>query len=202
MAIETTTEGTGNGATSTGNTSSVTFPVIDHNHSLFLRHTDTPGRTVYRSVRFDLEVNRFDLLGLEPLKVKRFRVGKMKEKSQVFGEKGWGVALASVPQLGLLKFLVWRSAPCRAPRTPSFPILFTLSHACSLVLYLCFLVVSNTQRYVEQSPGKSSFVLFSSLNCGLAFQLAYSYIQCTDASWSASYDDADIGTQGQHPARR
>nr|AAT39280.1 hypothetical protein SDM1_27t00001 [Solanum demissum]ABI34345.1 hypothetical protein SDM1_44t00007 [Solanum demissum] len=39
--------------------------------------------------------------GLEPLKVRRFRVGKMKEKSQVFGEKGWGVAPASAPQKGL-----------------------------------------------------------------------------------------------------
>ncbi|WMV30574.1 hypothetical protein MTR67_023959 [Solanum verrucosum] len=43
------------------------------------------------------------------------------------------------------------------------------------------------------SQGKSSFVLLSSLSCGLAFQLAYSYIQCTDTSWPASYDDADAG---------
>uniref|UniRef100_M1DB71 Late blight resistance protein n=1 Tax=Solanum tuberosum TaxID=4113 RepID=M1DB71_SOLTU len=34
------------------------------------------------------------------------------------------------------------------------------------------------------------------------FQLAYSYIQCTDASWPASYDDADTGTPDQHPVRR
>ncbi|WMV31344.1 hypothetical protein MTR67_024729, partial [Solanum verrucosum] len=55
---------------------------------------------------------------------------------------------------------------------------------------------------IEQSQGKSSFVLFSSLSCGLAFQLAYSYIQCTDASWPTSYYDADTGTQGQHLVRR
>ncbi|WMV10042.1 hypothetical protein MTR67_003427, partial [Solanum verrucosum] len=47
---------------------------------------------------------------------------------------------------------------------------------------------------VEHSQGKSSFVLLPSLSCGLAFQLAYLYIQCTDASWPASYDDADAGT--------
>ncbi|WMV15548.1 hypothetical protein MTR67_008933 [Solanum verrucosum] len=34
------------------------------------------------------------------------------------------------------------------------------------------------------------------------FQLAYSYIPCTDASWPASFDDADSGTPDQHPARR
>ncbi|WMV07722.1 hypothetical protein MTR67_001107 [Solanum verrucosum] len=33
-------------------------------------------------------------------------------------------------------------------------------------------------------------------------QLAYSYILCTDASWPASYYDADAGTQDQDPARR
>ncbi|WMV58324.1 hypothetical protein MTR67_051709, partial [Solanum verrucosum] len=55
---------------------------------------------------------------------------------------------------------------------------------------------------VEQSQGKSSFVLFPSLNCGLAFQLAYLYIQCTDASWPASYDDGDTGIQGQHSVHR
>ncbi|WMV49183.1 hypothetical protein MTR67_042568, partial [Solanum verrucosum] len=55
---------------------------------------------------------------------------------------------------------------------------------------------------VEQSQGKSSFLLFSSLSCGLAFQLAYSYIPCTDASWPTSYYDADLGTQDQHPVRR
>ncbi|WMV49773.1 hypothetical protein MTR67_043158, partial [Solanum verrucosum] len=30
-----------------------------------------------------------------------------------------------------LKFLVWCSAPLRAPRAPSFPIPSPLSHACS-----------------------------------------------------------------------
>ncbi|WMV28610.1 hypothetical protein MTR67_021995, partial [Solanum verrucosum] len=29
-----------------------------------------------------------------------------------------------------LSFKGWCSARCRAPRTPSYPILFTLSHAC------------------------------------------------------------------------
>ncbi|WMV23143.1 hypothetical protein MTR67_016528 [Solanum verrucosum] len=40
--------------------------------------------------------------------------------------------------------------------------------------------------YHGKSQGKSSFVLFSSLSCGLAFQLAYSYIQCIDVNWPAS----------------
>uniref|UniRef100_M1CPC0 Polyprotein n=1 Tax=Solanum tuberosum TaxID=4113 RepID=M1CPC0_SOLTU len=40
-------------------------------------------------------------LGLEPLKLRWFRVGKMKEKGQIFGENGWGVAPASAPQKGL-----------------------------------------------------------------------------------------------------
>ena len=39
--------------------------------------------------------------GLDPLKLRRFRVGKMKEKSWIFGEKGWGVAPASVPEKGI-----------------------------------------------------------------------------------------------------
>ncbi|WMV48063.1 hypothetical protein MTR67_041448 [Solanum verrucosum] len=32
-----------------------------------------------------------------------------------------------------------------------------------------------------------------------AFQLGYSYIQCTDASWPASYDDANTGCCGVCP---
>jgi len=40
-------------------------------------------------------------LGVEALNIGRFRVGEKEEKSQVFGEKGWGVALASTPQEGL-----------------------------------------------------------------------------------------------------
>ncbi len=68
---------------------------------------------------------------------------------------------------------------------------------CLIALYIEF-----SYSWVEQSQGKCSFVLFSSLSCGLAFQLAYSYIPCTDASWPASYYDADTGTQDQHPARR
>ncbi|KAH0728078.1 hypothetical protein KY284_003943 [Solanum tuberosum] len=103
-------------------------------------------------------------LGLKPLKLGWFRVGKKRKKSRVFWEKGWRVVPASAPQrsygafsLGAPRLALRPSspseiqglalAPCRAPRTPSFPILFTLSHACSLVLYLCFLVVSNTPKY-------------------------------------------------------
>ncbi|KAH0715011.1 hypothetical protein KY284_007916 [Solanum tuberosum] len=33
----------------------------------------------------------------------------------------------------------------------------------------------------------------------LSFQLVYSYIQCTNANWSASYYDANTGNQDQHP---
>uniref|UniRef100_M1DI21 Uncharacterized protein n=1 Tax=Solanum tuberosum TaxID=4113 RepID=M1DI21_SOLTU len=40
-------------------------------------------------------------LGLEPLKLKRFRVGKTNEKNRIFGGKGWGVAPASALQQGL-----------------------------------------------------------------------------------------------------
>jgi len=68
---------------------------------------------------------------------------------------------------------------------------------CLIALYIEF-----SYSWVEQSQGKCSLVLFSSLSCGLAFQLAYSYIQCTDASWPASYDDADTGTPDQHPVCR
>ncbi|WMV51073.1 hypothetical protein MTR67_044458 [Solanum verrucosum] len=39
---------------------------------------------------------------------------------------------------------------------------------------------------------------FPSSLCCLVFQLAYSYIPCTDASWPASFDDADSGTPDQH----
>uniref|UniRef100_M1DR28 Uncharacterized protein n=1 Tax=Solanum tuberosum TaxID=4113 RepID=M1DR28_SOLTU len=41
--------------------------------------------------------------------------------------------------------------------------------------------------FVEGDPYR---ILFKLKLC-LAFQLAYSYIQCTNASWPASYYDAD-----------
>uniref|UniRef100_M1DFT8 Ubiquitin-like protease family profile domain-containing protein n=1 Tax=Solanum tuberosum TaxID=4113 RepID=M1DFT8_SOLTU len=47
----------------------------------------------------------------------------------------------------------------------------------------------------------SSKILFKLKLC-LAFQFAYSYIQCTDASWPASSHDADKGNQDQHLAPR
>ncbi|WMV49536.1 hypothetical protein MTR67_042921 [Solanum verrucosum] len=42
----------------------------------------------------------------------------------------------------------------------------------------------------------------SKVNATIKAKLAYSYIPCTDASWPASFDDADSGTPDQHPARR
>ena len=57
------------------------------------------------------------------------------------------------------------------------------------------------KRWVEQGQGK--YILFSSsLSCCFAFQLAYSYIQCTNVSWSASSYDADTGNKDQHPVHR
>ncbi|KAH0637918.1 hypothetical protein KY289_037833 [Solanum tuberosum] len=66
-------------------------------------------------------------------------------------------------------------------------------------LHSCIAQIDFERMHVEQSQGKCSLVLLSSLSCGLAFQLAYLYIQCNDASWPASYDDVDTGTQDQHP---
>ena len=56
--------------------------------------------------------------------------------------------------------------------------------------------------WVEKSQGKCFFQIPFQAYVVLAFQLAYSYIQCTDASWPASYDDADTGTPDQPLARR
>jgi len=41
MAIDSASEGTNNGAIPV-----TTFPIIDHNHPLFLQHTDTPGSSL------------------------------------------------------------------------------------------------------------------------------------------------------------
>ncbi|WMV24025.1 hypothetical protein MTR67_017414 [Solanum verrucosum] len=55
---------------------------------------------------------------------------------------------------------------------------------------------------MDGGMGLHSYIAQVDLERKHAFQLAYSYIQCTDASWPASYDNADIGTPDQHPARR
>lgn len=36
----------GNGGASSGTTSTTSFPVIDHNHPLYLQHTDTAGSSL------------------------------------------------------------------------------------------------------------------------------------------------------------
>ncbi|KAH0684668.1 hypothetical protein KY290_023373 [Solanum tuberosum] len=113
---------------------------------------------------------------------------KKREKKLSFLGEGLARRACQRPPKGVLKFPLWRAAPSRAPARP-----FWTSRAGAPRL---------AERQGRQSQGKCSLVLLSSLSCGLAFQLAYSYIQCTDASWPAFYDDADTGTQGQHPARR
>uniref|UniRef100_M1DGS5 Uncharacterized protein n=1 Tax=Solanum tuberosum TaxID=4113 RepID=M1DGS5_SOLTU len=44
--------------------------------------------------------NDYECLGKEPWMLRGFRVGETKEKSWIFGGKGWGVAPASAPQQG------------------------------------------------------------------------------------------------------
>ncbi|WMV59930.1 hypothetical protein MTR67_053315 [Solanum verrucosum] len=53
----------------------------------------------------------------------------------------------------------------------------------------------------ERDHGMPFMNLFKPMLC-LAFQLAYACIQCTDASWPASYYDAYTGNQDQHLAPR
>ncbi|WMV34476.1 hypothetical protein MTR67_027861 [Solanum verrucosum] len=55
---------------------------------------------------------------------------------------------------------------------------------------------------VESGKFFSSFQILFKLKLCLAFQLAYSYIQCTDVNWPASSYDTDAGNQDQHPAHR
>uniref|UniRef100_M1DHT3 Uncharacterized protein n=1 Tax=Solanum tuberosum TaxID=4113 RepID=M1DHT3_SOLTU len=47
-----------------------------------------------------------------------------------------------------LNFKGWRPAPLRAPRTPVFPISSPSFRTSSLATYLCFLVDSNTLKYI------------------------------------------------------
>ena len=47
--------------------------------------------------------------------------------------------------------------------------------------------------WVEKSQGKCFFQILVQAYVVLALQLAYLYIQCTDASWPVSSYDADIG---------
>ncbi|WMV38147.1 hypothetical protein MTR67_031532 [Solanum verrucosum] len=62
-----------------------------------------------------------------------------------------------------------------------------------------------TQEFVELMSGEFEISMMGELSFFLGlqikqtptvFQLAYSYIPCTDASWPASFDDADSGVQG------
>nr|AAT39945.1 Putative polyprotein, identical [Solanum demissum] len=46
----------------------------------------------------EIVIDFIGVLGLNNLKLGRFRVGEKKEKSQAFGEKGWRIAPASVPK--------------------------------------------------------------------------------------------------------
>nr|AAT39298.1 hypothetical protein SDM1_27t00006 [Solanum demissum] len=85
--------------------------------------------------------------GVIPTRYGGLELGKRERKVRFSGEGAGASRLPARPKgdskvqpLGrrasqsaircLLSFKVWRSAPCRAPRTLSSPILFTLSHAC------------------------------------------------------------------------
>ncbi|WMV14151.1 hypothetical protein MTR67_007536, partial [Solanum verrucosum] len=47
-----------------------------------------------------------------------------------------------------LKFEGWHPVPLRAPGMPVLPIRSPPFSTCSLAMYLCFLVDSNTLRYI------------------------------------------------------
>ncbi|WMV38204.1 hypothetical protein MTR67_031589 [Solanum verrucosum] len=80
-------------------------------------------------------------------------------------------------------------------------------HAWELVLWIpqggiVMMNGSDPSLVPEVKGGDGVLRFLSSLYLVLAFQLAYLYIQCTDASWPASSYDADVGNQDQHPAPR
>ncbi|WMV09449.1 hypothetical protein MTR67_002834 [Solanum verrucosum] len=82
------------------------------------------------------------------------------------------------------------------------PRLRTKEVASVKVLWRNQFVEEATWEAEEDMKKRYPYLFESGGNADQAFQLTYSYIQCTDASWPASYDDADAGTQDQHPARR
>ncbi|WMV07986.1 hypothetical protein MTR67_001371 [Solanum verrucosum] len=55
---------------------------------------------------------------------------------------------------------------------------------------------------MDGGMGLHSYIAQVDLQRKHAFQLAYSYIQSTNAICLASYDDVDTSTPDQHPARR